>query len=455
MSKPATSRGLGFWMCLALVIGNMIGSGVFMLPASLAPYGTNSIFGWLLTAAGSVLLAFVFARLARSYPDASGPYVYPRMAFGEAAGFLTAWGYWMAVWVGNAAIVTGTVAYLSELVPSIKQSPAGPAIVCCAIIWILTLLNWRGVRQAGAVQIVTTVLKVMPLLAIVVLLFVLLGKGDASVIRVDPQPFSFSAMTAAATLTLWAFLGLESATVPAGSVNDPGKTIPRATLWGTAIATVLYILACSTIVLLLPTAELAKSTAPFADVVRMFWGANAAWLLALFAFIAGFGALNGWILVQGQMPATLARAGVFPKFFARQSKYGTPGTALFITSGMLTIVVLFNYTSSMGVVFTKMLLISTLATLVTYLCCSVAALKLAWQGDLGLKGKSLGVLSTVAILGAIYSIWTILGAGLQALYWGIGLLVAGVPVYVLMKWVATKEQRSEVTGKVPLADPPR
>jgi basic amino acid/polyamine antiporter, APA family len=439
MSTATTTRGLGFWMCLALVIGNMIGSGVFLLPASLAPYGANSIYGWLFTATGSVLLALVFARLARSYPNAAGPYVYPKKAFGEAAGFLTAWGYWVAVWVGNAAIVTGTVAYLAELVPAIKTTPGGPAIVSIAIIWILTFLNWRGVRQMGAVQIVTTVLKILPLLAMVVLAVVLLGKGDTSVIRVDPQPFSVSAMTASATLTLWAFLGFESATVPAGSVIDPEKTIPRATIWGTLITTALYILACSTIVLLLPTAELAQSTAPFADVVRMFWGGNAASLLALFAFIAGFGALNGWILVHGEMPAALARAGVFPKFFARQSKYGTPGTSLFITGALLTIVVLFNYTSSMVAVFTKILLISTLANLVTYLCCAVAALKLAWQGDLGPKGKSLSVLSVIAVLGAIYAIWTIFGAGMEAIYWGVGLIVAGVPVYVVMRQLRRDE----------------
>jgi APA family basic amino acid/polyamine antiporter len=436
MNESTPSRGLGFWMCLALVIGNMIGSGVFLLPASLAPYGVNSIFGWLLTAAGSILLAIVFARLARAFPDAAGPYVYPRKAFGEAAGFLTAWGYWMAVWIGNAAIVTGTVAYLSELVPAIKQAVGGPAVVSCAIIWILTFLNWRGVRQMGFVQIVTTVLKVMPLLAIVVLAIILLGKGDSSVIRVDPQPLSLAAVTASATLTLWAFLGLESATVPAGSVVDPEKTIPRATLWGTAITTVIYVLACSTVVLVLPTAQLAQSTAPFADVVRMYWGGSAAELLALFAFISGFGALNGWILIHGEMPATLARAGVFPAFFARQSKYRTPGMSLFITSGLLTVVVLFNYTNSMVVVFTKMLLIATLATLVTYLCCSVAVLKLAWQGELGPKGRSLGALSMIAVLGAIYSIWAIFGAGLEAFYWGIALMVAGVPVYVAMKMKA-------------------
>jgi len=276
----------------------------------------------------------------------------------------------------------------------------------------------------------------------VALAIVLLAKGDSSVIRVDPQPLSLAAVTASATLTLWAFLGLESATVPAGSVIDPEKTIPRATIWGTAITTALYILACSTVVLLLPTAELAQSTAPFADVMRLFWGGNAGSLFALFAFISGFGALNGWILVHGEMPAALARAGVFPAFFARQSKYRTPGTSLFITSGLLTVVVLFNYTNSMVTVFTKMLLIATLATLVTYLCCSVATLKLAWQGALGIKGRSLGALSVIAILGAIYSIWTIFGAGFEAFWWGMGLMVAGVPVYVAMKKIRSDDARA-------------
>jgi APA family basic amino acid/polyamine antiporter len=433
-TKPSRARGLGFWMCLALVIGNMIGSGVFLLPASLAPYGLNSIFGWLMTAAGSVLLAIVFARLARVYPNAAGPYVYPRVAFGEAAGFLTAWGYWMAIWVGNAAIVTGTVAYLAEFVPAIKQTVGGPALASCALVWILTILNWRGVRQMGFVQIVTTVLKIMPLLAIVVLAVILLGKGDVSVIRVEEQPFTLSAITASATLTLWAFLGLESATVPAGSVIDPERTIPRATLWGTVVSTVIYIAACSTVVLLIPSSELAKSTAPFADVVRIFWGGSAATLLAAFAFISGFGALNGWILVHGEMPRALARDGIFPKIFARESKYGTPGTSLFITSGLLTVLVLMNYSSSMVEVFTFILLVSTSANLVMYLCCSVAAIKLAMKGDLGVHGRTLGALLVIGMLAAIYAVWTLYGAGAKAFWWSIALFALGVPVYIAMKW---------------------
>jgi basic amino acid/polyamine antiporter, APA family len=436
MSEPQTSRPrqLGFWMCLALVVGNMIGSGIFLLPASLAPYGLNSIFGWVLTAAGGVLLAIVFAQLARVYPQAGGPYIYPRVAFGECVGFVTAWGYWMSVWVGNAAIAIGTVAYLSELVPGIRGKTGVPAITACVLIWILTFINYRGVKHAGVFQLVTTVLKIMPLIAVVGLAFILFGAGDASVIKVEPQPFTISAITASATLTLWGLLGLESATVPAENVIDPKRNIPLATLWGTVVTAIIYVVACSAVILLIPGSQLASSNAPFADVVRQFWGDNAATALALFAFVSGFGALNGWILVQGEMPRVLAREGVFPQIFARESRYHTPGASLFITSALVTIVMLTNYSGSMVRIFTFIILISTTAYLVMYLLCSLAALRLALRGDLGVRGKRLLTLLVVAMLAAVYSVWTLYGAGPEAFWWGMGLFALGLPLYFALKW---------------------
>jgi basic amino acid/polyamine antiporter, APA family len=316
----APPRQLGFWMCLALVVGNMIGSGVFLLPASLAPYGLNSIVGWIFTASGGVLLAIVFAQLSRIYPQAGGPYLYPRVAFGECCGFVMAWGYWMSVWVGNAAIAIGSVAYLSELVPAIKSIEGGPALTAVAMIWILTFVNWRGVKQAGVFQLVTTVLKLMPLLAVVILAIVLLGRADASLIKVEPQPFTISAMTAAAILTLWPLLGLESATVPAENVIDPERNIPRSTLWGTIVTALIYVVACSAVILLIPGSQLKDSNAPFAELMRLFWGDWAATAVALFAFISGFGALNGWILIQGEMPRVLAKEKIFPQVFAHESR---------------------------------------------------------------------------------------------------------------------------------------
>lgn len=433
-SSPSSSRRqLGFWMCLALVVGNIVGSGVFLLPASLAPYGLNSIFGWIITCGGAIMLAVVFARLAKIFPQAGGPYVFARAAFGDGVGFLMAWGYWMGVWVGNAAIAMATVAYLAELIPWIKTTTGGPAMASCAIIWLLTYLNWRGTREMGAVQVVTTVLKLLPLVAIIVLGLSLLISGDTSVIKADSQPFTLSAIHASAALTLWALLGLESATVPAGKVENPERNIPLATLWGTVGASAIYILACSVVVMLIPSSELAKSSAPFADAIRLFWGDQVAGTLALFAFISGFGALNGWILVQAEMPRVLAKDGVFPRLFATESKHGTPGAALLISSALLTVVVLMNYSGSMIGVFTSIILISTSTYLMMYLTCSIAALKLCWTGTLGAAGRQLSAFLLVAMLATFYSAWTLFGAGMKPLLWSVGLYAAGLPVYWLMK----------------------
>jgi len=432
-SPPVPRRQLGFWMCLALVVGNIVGSGVYLLPASLAPYGLNSVLGWIVTCGGGITLAIVFARLAKIFPQAGGPYVYARVAFGDGTGFLMAWGYWMGVWVGNAAIAIATVAYLAELVPWIKNTTGGPAIASCVIIWLLTYLNYRGTRQMGAVQIVTTILKLLPLVAIVALGLSLLMSGDPSVIKVEAQPFSVAAIHSSAALTLWALLGLESATVPAGKVQNPERNIPLATLWGTVAASAIYILACSVVVMLIPGEELAKSSAPFADVIRLFWGDKIASTLALFAFISGFGALNGWILLQSEMPRVLANEGVFPRWFARESRHGTPGVALVISSLLLTGVVLMNYSRSMVQVFTSIILISTSAYLMMYLTCAVGALKLCWSGALGAAGRRLSPFLLVALLAMLYSGWTLLGAGLEPLLWSIALFAAGLPVYWLMK----------------------
>jgi basic amino acid/polyamine antiporter, APA family len=431
--RSTASPKLGLWMCLALVIGNVIGTGVFLLPASLAQYGLNSILGWIMTSSGALLLAMVFARLARVFPKAGGPYVYPRLAFGEAAGFITAWGYLMSVWVGNAAIAIGTVASLAELLPVLKTTVGAPAITACVLIWLLTLLNWRGVRYAGTFQLVTTVLKLLPLLAIILLAAWVFATHDATVIKLEAQPLSLSAITASATLTLWALLGLESATVPGDRVTDPERTVPRATLLGTLFAAIIYIMTSTIVLLLIPGSQLAESNAPFADVMRLFWGNAAAETLALFTFISGLGTLNGWILVQGEMPRALAREGALPPIFARESRHGTPGVALLITSALVTPLVLMNYSASMVQIFTFFVLVSTSSFLMMYLFCSLAALKLGWQGKLGVAGRGLKALLCVATLAALYSVWTLYGAGTQPFWWSMGLLAAGLPLFWMMQ----------------------
>ena len=249
-SRPA----LGFIAATALVVGNMIGSGLFLLPSTLAAYGGASFLGWGLSGVGAMLLALVFARLGMRYPRQGGPYAYARQAFGDGTGFAVAWSYWISNICGNAAIAIAFAGYFSALVPGI---PA-PALAICAL-WLCTLVNLGGARGTGHVQVVLTIVKLLPLVGIV-LIGVWAVDGSAW------QPFNRSTdsllgvTTATAALTLWSFLGLECATIPAGEVRDRERTIPRATLAGTAIAVLVTIGACMTVVGLVPAAELAQAT---------------------------------------------------------------------------------------------------------------------------------------------------------------------------------------------------
>ena len=437
MTLPTRPHLLGFWMCVALVVGNSIGSGVFLLPASLAPYGLNSVIAWGFTACGALLLAIVFASLSRAFPAAGGPYAYVNLAFGPLTAFIVAWGYWISIWVGNAAIATGAVSYLTPMLPWIASVPGASAAVTLGVLWLLTLVNWYGIQASGWVQSVTTVLKVMPLLAIALLGLFTVRSGNIAAAHI--VPLSLSGTTAAATLTLWALLGLESATIPADKVRDPSRTIPAATLLGTVVTAVICILACSTVLLLVPPQTLAQSNAPFVDLATRFWGNSAGKLLAVFAAISGFGALNGWILLQGELPSAMAKSGVFPKIFARESPRRTPTFALFFSSALVTLLILANYQKSMVSIFTFMILLSTTACLVLYALCSLALLRLQWtgrlSGDARLGGPRRGTvpLAAIAAIAAAYSLWAIVGAGAEAVLWGAALLLLGVPLYFLVR----------------------
>src|ERR1700689_4191526 len=408
MKETARPNLLGFWMCVALVVGNSIGSGVFLVPASLAPFGLNSMLAWGFTGCGAILLAVVFARLSRAYPAAGGPHAYGHVAFGPFPAFIVAWGYWISIWVGNAAIATGAVSYLSPLLPWIADVPGASAAVTLFFLWLLTFVNWYGIRASGWVQSITTVLKVLPLLAVAALGLFSVRSGNFTAAAGTPP--SLSGTTAAATLTLWALLGLESATIPASKVRDPGRTIPRATLVGAVATAMLCMVACTAVLLLVPPATLASSNAPFVDLATRYWGAAPGKLLAVFAAISGFGALNGWVLLQAELPNIMAKNGVFPRVFAQESARFTPTFALIFSSALVSILILMNYQKSMVKVFTFMILLSTTACLVLYALCSLALLRLQWTGRMTARRPRAAALAAVAVLATVYSLWAIVGA---------------------------------------------
>ncbi|MEK7667117.1 MAG: amino acid permease [Gemmatimonadota bacterium] len=435
---------LGLWMATALVVGNMVGSGIFLLPASLAVFGGISLVGWLCTSAGAVLFALTFARLARALPRAGGPYAYTRASFGDFAAFLVAWGYWLSICAGNAAIAVAMVAYLAHFAPALASSPALGATVAVASVWLLTWVNARGIRDAGGVQLVTTVLKLAPLVAI--------GTIGLAFFRVEHfSPFNlsgrttFSAVSATAALTLWAFLGLESATIPAAEVERPERTIPRATLLGTVVAAAVYVVATVAVMGVVPPSALATSTAPFADAASRMWGPWAAHLVAAGAAVSCFGALNGWILLQGQLPLAAATDGLLPAVFGRLSRRGTPVPALLISSVLITLIVATNYTRGLVVEFTFIILLATLATLVPYVFSSLGFVILAFRDRRPPGGGRLAPAVAVALLAFAYAVWAIVGVGAETVFWGCVLLLAGVPVYA---WIAWRGGERHGTGEI-------
>jgi basic amino acid/polyamine antiporter, APA family len=427
-------------MAVALVMGNMIGSGVFLLPSSLAPFGGVSLIGWVVSAVGAVLLALVFVRLARFNPAAGGPYAYTRQAFGDLAGFLVAWGYWISIWSGLAALAVAFVGYLDPFVPSLVRAPVPAALLAVAALWLLTGVNVWGVRTAAGVQLVTTILKILPLIVV----------GVAGFFAFQPSHFAIAdtsvrglatGVTSCATLTLWAFTGLECATVAAGSIRDPERTVPRATLVGTVLAAVIFIVCTAGVMGVLDPAVLAHSTAPFADAARTLAGNRAADFIALGAAIACFGALNGWILIAGQLPLAVAQDGLFPRVFGRLSRRGTPALGMIIGSALATALIAMNYSRGLVNLFTFIILLSTLGTLVPYVFCSLAGFILQRRRPAQVAGGeerrlpwSIGA-AAIAGLAFLYSLWAIGGAGADVISWGFLLLLAGLPVYV---WIARR-----------------
>lgn len=418
----AAGKPLGLWMATALVVGSMIGSGVFMLPAALAPYGAASLTGWAIALSGALLLAATFAKLAVHWPCTGGPYAYVRRSFGDAAGFGIAWSYWISIWSGMAAIAVAFAGSIGAIFPALTATPVRAAACALLALWTCSVVNLIGLRQAGRLQVLVTALKLLPLLlfGIVALWFV-----DAG----NYVPFNPSGKTlpqvaqVTVILTMWALCGLEVATVPAGAIRDPERTIPRATVLGTLLAGIATILACTVVIGLVPTEVLQDSGAPMADAASRIWGPGAAIGIAALAAVSTFGAINGWMMVCGQVSLAAAGDGLFPRRFARLDRNGTPAFGILVGSVLATLLVIASYSRSLVELFTFILLISTSAILLPY-----AASSAAWLRSGGRNGGR-----AVALLALLYSLFALSGAGAEALGWGAVLLLAGAPVYVWMK----------------------
>lgn len=415
MERPG--RKLGLFAAIALVMGNMIGSGVFLLPASLAPFGWNAVLGWIVTTAGTLVLAWVLAALTRARPGAGDPAGFVTEAFGEVPAFLVGWIYWVSVWTAVVSIAVAAVSYLSAFIPDIADTPMGPALCAIALVWAMTLVNLRGVRAAGNFQIVTVLLKLVPLVAVIVIAAAVLGTGQGEIRPFVMSEINGTDLRGAAALTLFALLGFECASIAAARVENPAVNVPRATMWGTGLTGLLYLLVCSAIALMLPEAIAATSPAPFATFVERYWSAGPAALVTVFAIVSCVGAINGWVLLQGELPRAMAERGMLPRWFAATDRNGTPRRALLVSSVIATVCLLLNASRDMQGIYEFVLLLSTSAALWLYLACALAAWKMK-------------VARGFALVGAAYALWTLWGAGVEASGWSLVLMGAGVPLYL-------------------------
>jgi APA family basic amino acid/polyamine antiporter len=399
----------------------MIGSGIFLLPAVLAPYGGIGFAGWAVTAGGSILLALTVGRLAGRTARSGGVYVYTRDAFGDFAGFIIAWGYWSAYWIALPAMAIAFVGYLVVFMPALETNPLMQAGTALALIWTVALINMRGVSEAGFVQLVMTVMKLIPLALIIALA---VFTGDAGNLpEFHPKGGSvLSAIAATTLLTMWAFSGMEAGTMPASDVKDPEKTIPRAIIIGTLTVAFVYIASTFAVMLLAPPGALAVSTSPFADVARGLgaWGPG---FIAVGAMISTAGALNGVMFVSGQTPMAVALDGLAPKILARRGRGGAPTLSLLLSATLASGLLLANFARGLVDVFAFLIMMSTTAFLAPLLVSALAEFRHSWQSATGWAG--------VAAAAALYSIFAILGSGLAVLGWGAILFAAGVPVYFL------------------------
>lgn len=429
------SRMLGRWMSAAMVVGTMIGSGIYLLPTTLAPFGVNLVVAFMVTGFGTMCLAFALARLASRIPG--GPFAYVSEAFGETAAFLTLWSYVVSQWTGIAGVAVAVAGALGHIFPAVLSGP-GLIAVALGSIGVLTIVNLFGARSAGGLQVVATLVKILPLIAVVALVVVRFGTGQR-VEPLTPVPLGIGAVTAAGALMLFSLTGFEAAAVTANVTRDSTKTVPVATIVGTGFTAILYLLATVATLMLLPSALAAKSGAPFADAVAPILGPVAGAVVALIAAVSAFGTANALLLLAAEVGRAIAGARDLPGVFRRTNKAGAPVGSLLVAAGVAALLVLASSSKNFVALYIFITLVSTVGALILYAVCAAAALKL----------KVTGPWSVIAVIAILYAIAMFIGAGLEATLWGFALAIAGLPIRFISRRLSGSSRRAEASPAAP------
>lgn len=414
MSVAGEKQSIGLVMTSAIVVGTVIGSGIFLLPVSLAPLGANAPIAWVISGIGAMCVAFALSRIVR--PEGGGLQSYIEAELGAAAGFVTTFSLWVSAWAAIASTAVATAAALSWIFPQLSD-PGSVAMVAIATTIIVTAVNLRGVRAAGGFAVVTVAIRILPLLAVIAA--VLFMKAHHQPLApLASTPITTDNLATAVTLTLFAIIGFETGTAPVGKVRNPTRTIPLALMAGTAFCVVLYLMSSTAVSLILPADITAKSLSPFADALKANWGEAAARLAAIGVAIAAIGGLNSNLLCGGELGYSMGLRGDLPAILGRANRRNTPVFSQLLAAILAIVLLLANANGSTAELFIFVSLLTTTSTLIVYLFGAAAALR---------KEPSAG--SAVAIGASIlFSLFAFYGAGFKASAWGIALVLAGLAI---------------------------
>jgi APA family basic amino acid/polyamine antiporter len=446
-------RGFGLTTAIALIMGSIIGVGIFNLPTSLASYGPITLVSMALTTIGALALALLFAALARRMPADGGPYAYARTAYGNPLGFANAWSYWITAWAGNAAIAVGWVLYVEEFVNKGHQRWASVLLVLVGL-WLPALVNLSGVKNMGLVQISTTVLKFVALAFMATVGLFYIKGANFTPWNVSGES-AISAIGGGMAIALFSYLGVEVASVAAGKVRDPDRNIPRSTILGTLATAVVYMLSLIAVFGILPTGKLAGSTAPFSDAVnQMFGGTWAGDVMSIVVIISGLGALNGWTMICAEMPLAAAKDGLFPERFGRMSSKHVPAYGIIASTVLASVAMAINYLGSNGAtVFTTLVLMTGITAAIPYAFSAMAQIKWRMADQRKMETPRFVRDVVVAVVSLVFSvlfIWYSRNTGHSFwVYWAPfllagGALLLGIPVY--------GAQRGKMTEPEPVPD---
>jgi arginine:agmatine antiporter len=447
VSEPG--RKMSLTQATMLVAGNMIGTGVFLLPVNLAQVGSIAIFGWVIATAGVAALGLVFAKLGELNPQQGGPYAYARDFLGPYAGFQTNYVYWFGNWIGNIAIAVAAIGYLAELIPAITDPPAS-VIATAILIWLLTFTNILGPRVVGALETWTMALALIPILGIA--FFGWLWFDSATFLsgwNVSGES-DMHAVSRAASMALWAYMGIESAAVSAGVIENPKRNIPLATLIGLALAAVVYVLSSSVLMGILPNDELRKSHAPFAEAARIAIGSTGAILISLCAILKSIGSLGGWMLLVGQSAKAAADDGMFPRVFARLNANGVPAAGLLIVAVLMTIVLFATMSPTLAEQFNHIVDLAVILIIVPYVYSAVAVVKVVH--DHNLPRTTFLTYKWIALAAVAYCLWAVIGGDPDTVVRAMVALLISVPLYpFFIRSMEAAAQRNEAQRADPAA----